>query len=93
MNLILNIIGGALIGPVSNFLPTKYEGSFVNLTWRYMPMTMWLLGAVLCNQYYVSTYKVPIERLPTDSPDKLYFVKDMMKNREYHLLVWAASIC
>ena len=56
-------------------------------------MTVWLIGAVCFNQFYVTTFNVPIEKLPTDSPDKLYLVKDMMKNREYHLLVLAASVC
>lgn len=56
-------------------------------------MTLWLISAVMFNQFYVTTFSVPIERLPTDSPEKLYLVKDMMRNREYHILVMAASIC
>jgi len=92
-NLILNIVGGALIGPVSVFLPCKKYGNFVNLAWRYMPMTIWLVGAVLGNTAYMHFFKVPIEKLPTDSPKKKYLVRDMMMDREYHILVWAASIC
>lgn len=92
-NLIVNIVGGALIGPVSNFLPTKDQGNFINLVWRYIPMTVWLMIAVVFNYLYISAFRVPIEKLPNDSPDKCYLVKDMMKNREYHILVWAASIC
>jgi len=46
-NLVVNITGGAMIGPVSNFLPTKELGTFLNLTWRYMPMTLWLVLAAI----------------------------------------------
>ena len=92
-NLITNIIGGAVIGPVSVFLPCKKYGLFVNLAWRYMPMTLWLIAAVIANTAYMHFFKVPIEKLPTDSPKKKYLVIDMMKDKEYHMLVWAASLC
>ena len=36
-----------MIGPVSNFLPTKKLGTYLNLTWRYMPMTVWLALVVV----------------------------------------------
>ncbi len=92
-NLISNIVGGALIGPVSVFLPCKKYGNFVNLAWRYMPMIFWLIAAVAGNTLYMMVFKIPPERSPTDSPKKKYLVWDMMKDREYHILVWAASIC
>jgi len=37
--------------------------------------------------------KIAPERSPTDSPKKKYFIKDMLMDKEYHVLVWAASIC
>jgi len=37
--------------------------------------------------------KIEPERHATDSPKKKYFVKDMFMDKEYHVLVWAASIC
>ena len=46
-NLIVNITGGAMIGPVSNFLPTKDEGTFLNLAWRFIPMTLWIFLVVV----------------------------------------------
>ena len=56
-------------------------------------MTVWLIFAVILNTLYMKIFNVPIEKLPTDSPKKKYLVKDMMMDREYHILVWAASIC
>lgn len=91
--MITNIVGGALIGPVSVYLACKPYGNFLNLAWRYMPMTLWLIIAVAMNQTYMFVFKVPVERKPTDSPKKKYFVKDMFMDKEYHFLVWAASIC
>jgi len=92
-NLIANIVGGALIGPVSVFLPCKKYGNFINLAWRYMPMIFWLVAAVAGNTAYMHIFKVPIEKHATDSKKKKYLVRDMMMDREYHILVWAASIC
>ena len=56
-------------------------------------MTVWLVFAVILNYSYVTIWNIPIEKSIYDTPDKLYLVKDMMKNLEYHILVWAASIC
>ena len=58
-----------------------------------MPMTLWLLAAVIANTAYMHFFNIPIEKLPTDSPKKKYLVIDMMKDKEYHMLVWAASLC
>lgn len=33
--LLANILGGSLIGPVSNILPTKGRGVYLNLAWRF----------------------------------------------------------
>jgi hypothetical protein len=48
---VLAVSGGSFIGPVSNKLPTKKIGVYINLCWRFIPMTFFL---VVCN--YFSKY-------------------------------------